>query len=123
MTGLLRNLLNRLRSRPPVRTVRVSHKDLSLLKGDREYAHFAWDEVLEVVTFKRDLLTYDDIRLGFRLADGWLEVSEDAQGWSEMTQEMHRQFPEIPPDWYMTVMFPAFETCYRVLFKRELHRA
>ena len=32
---------------------------------------------------------------------------------------MQRQFPDIPTDWYVTVMFPAFETCYRVLYKRE----
>ena len=70
MTGFLRNLMNRLRARPPARTVRVSDRDLSLLMGDREYDHFAWDEVLEIVTFKRDLLTYDDICLAFRINDG-----------------------------------------------------
>ena len=119
MIGFLRNLVNRLRARPPVQTVRVSDRDLSLLTGDREYDHFAWDEILEIVTFKRDLFTYDDIRLAFRLDDGWLEVSEDALGWPELTEEMQRRFQDIPTDWYTTVMFPPFETCYRVLYKRD----
>lgn len=119
MIGFLRHLLNRLRSRPTVQTVRVSNRVVSLLIGDREYDHFRWDEILEIVTFKRDLFIHDDIRLAFRLDHGWLEVGEDAQGWSELTEQMRRQFPEIPTDWYTTVMFPPFETCYRLLYKRE----
>jgi hypothetical protein len=31
---------------------------------------------------------------------------------------MARQIPGIPANWYFDVMTPAFETNYRVLFKR-----
>jgi hypothetical protein len=84
----------------------------------QETLRFRWGEVREVVTFKRDFGVYDDIRLAFRLAGGWVEVSEESEGWSALTEAMARHLPGIPAEWYSEVMSPAFETNDRVLFKR-----
>jgi hypothetical protein len=69
-----------------------------LLEGDRQYAEIVRNEVQEVVTFKVDCGTYDDIRLAFRVSDHWIEVSEDAEGWSDLSSALGRYFPTIPPD-------------------------
>jgi len=79
---------------------------------------FRWADVREVVTFKRDFLTWDNVRLEFRVADGWVEVSEESAGWPALPEAMARHVPGIPAEWYSEVMFPAFATNYRVLFKR-----
>ena len=119
MTSLLRRLIGRLCWRQPTRAVRVSDDGLMLVDGDRSLGHFAWDEVAEIVTFKRDLGIVDDIRLAFRVEHAWVEVSEDDDGWAELTNAVARHFPAVPPDWLQSVMFPPFEACERVIFARE----
>jgi hypothetical protein len=84
----------------------------------QEPLRFRWDEVREVVTFKRDFGVRDDVRLAFRLADDWVEVSEEDEGWSALAEAMAKHLPGIPAEWYLEVMTPAFETNYRVLFSR-----
>jgi hypothetical protein len=118
MAAFLRDLVSGLRWKPSALTVRVSDECVMLLEGDRQCARVVWNDVREVVTFKRDLLTYDDICLAFRVDDGWVVISEDAEGWSALTSALVHRFPTIAPDWYQTVMLPPFATCYRVLFAR-----
>jgi hypothetical protein len=121
VTKLIRLLAGRLlpRRRQPFQTLHVSGDSVSINQTDQEPIQFRWAEVLEIATFKRDFFTYDDIRLAFRFADGWLEISEESEGWCEVAVAMAKYFPEIPPEWYFEVMRPAFETNYRVLFKHE----
>jgi hypothetical protein len=109
----------RLRPQTPALAVRVSSEGVALFEGGRQCAQFAWSEVQEVVTFKRDCLIYDDIRLGFRIGDGWIEISEDVEGWSDLTAAIARHFPAAPTGWYAYVMLPPLETCYRLLYKRD----
>jgi hypothetical protein len=119
MIAFFSNLASRLLPKPPKPAVRVSEEDVTLLEGDRTRERFAWGEVREVVTFKRDCGIYDDIRLAFRIDDDdWIEVSEEAEGWSDLTAAVERHFPSVPTDWYWTVMLPPFETRYRVLYER-----
>lgn len=90
---------------------------LLLLDGPH-VARVWWDEVREIVTFKRDLFSFDMICLAFRLSnDEWVEVWEDDPGFPAMTAHLPARFPTIPADWYQQVMFPPFETCERVLWR------
>jgi hypothetical protein len=112
----LRNLVHRLHRKPPIISVRVSDDGVTLFDGDQPSSEFAWNDVSEVVTFKRDLGTYDDICLGFRIDERWIEISEDIEGWGALTSALRARFPTIPADWYGAVMLPPFATCYRVLY-------
>ncbi len=118
MLAFLRDWISRFRSKPFAQGVQVSGGDVTLFEGGRQYARFTWDEIREIATFKRDRGTHDDIRLAFRTDDHWLEVSEAAEGWSDLSAAIRRRFPTIPGNWYETVMLPPFETCYRVLYER-----
>jgi hypothetical protein len=118
MLAFVRDLVRRLRPKPSAQAVQVSDEYITLLKGDQEYAQVNWNEVQEVVTFKRDLVIFDDTCLAFCAEDRWVVISEDAKGWLDLSSALGRRFPTIPPDWYETVMLPAFATCYRVLYER-----
>ncbi len=117
-----RNFWSRLRPKPPAFKILTDEEKFQLLEGDRTRSQFSWSEVQEVVTFKLDCWIYDDIRLAFRVRENWIEVSEEIEGWADLSAEIARQFPEIPPDWLSTVMLPTFETCYRVLYKRTIDK-
>lgn len=80
-----------------------------------------WADVREIVTYKEDLLSYDNICLAFRLSDedDWLVVDEEGEGFKDLAEAMKKQFPNVPSDWHSEVMFPAFVTNYRVLWNQE----
>ncbi len=82
-----------------------------------EPLRFWWDDIVEIQTYKIDLLIYDDICLAFQAAGWWHEISERDIGFSQLTKAMHDRFPSIDPQWYFTVMHPAFEPNQRTLWK------
>ena len=77
----------------------------------------AWRSVRTIATYKRDLVTYDDIRLAFKLADdSWVEVSEEEPGFPSLVEAIERRCPGVPRDWFSAVMVPAFVKNYRILW-------
>lgn len=79
---------------------------------------FHWGEIGAIETYKVDLVTTDEIRLAFKVADSWHEVSEADEGFMPLAKAMSMQFPTIPETWYLDVMLPAFATNQRTLWKR-----
>jgi hypothetical protein len=77
-----------------------------------------WGEIDEILTFKIDLGTIDDIRLAIHYSAGWYELSEEDEGFKEVCEQIERRFPSIPETWFLDVMLPAFAPNHRVLWKR-----
>lgn len=119
MWSRLRNLVKERLSGPPTYSVAADRSGVVISTSDGSPPRqFAWDDVDEVTTFKRDLATYDVICLSFN-ADGlWHEVWESDDGWEQLVERMHVVFPSIPPDWYAEVMLPAFAPSHRSLWQR-----
>jgi hypothetical protein len=69
-----------------------------------------WDEVTELVTFKRDYGATDQVCLGIRRgeADDYVVLEEDNAAWSQVTAELEARFP-LPAGWLEAVMEPPFE--------------
>jgi hypothetical protein len=98
--------------------MQLTEDGVSIHHRRRPVISFRWQDVGEIVTFKRDFFTWDDIRLAFHITDGWVEMSEQWDRWTDVCMEMARRFPTIPERWYFEVMLPPFETCYRTLYRR-----
>ena len=66
----------------------------------------------EIFAFKRDMLTFDTIRLGFRVSDDgtFCEIDEDIPGFGELQAEVERRFDMVDKNWWSKVAFPAFAT-------------
>jgi hypothetical protein len=100
-------------------TVRSDDAGVTLFPlGDHESISFQWPDVDEIRTYKRDLFTTDMICLAFLVADRWIEISEDDDGFTALTEMMAAKFPAIPVDWYAEVMQPTFAMNERTLWKR-----
>ena len=78
-----------------------------------------WENVVEIQVFKVDLVTSDDIRLTFLVGETHCEISESWEGFSDVTQEMHRRYPSIAEDWHSNAIHPAFATKQKTLWKRR----
>lgn len=95
------------------------HDDgFSLRKGSDELFSMKWQDIREVVAFKRDELTSDCICLSFRASSGdeYFEVNEEMEGFILLSVEMMRHIPSISPDWFDAVMQPPFATSSTRLF-------
>ena len=98
--------------RRPKEEIRATSEGFEVRRGERELFRVRWDEVREIVTFKRDLITTDCVCLGFRTSDQevYFEVNEEIAGFVLLTDEMIRRFPSIDPDWFGSVTQPPFAT-------------
>jgi hypothetical protein len=76
-----------------------------------------WDAVERIVTYKIDLLTFDEIRVQFDFAGGSVTVTEESPGFPEFMQEVVRRFPSAA-NWHARVSQPAFATNRTLLFDR-----
>lgn len=73
-----------------------------------------------IATYKLDLFAVDTIVIAFETRErpGFaLEVWEECLGFRALFATLHSEF-DVDPEWYGTVMLPAFATNYRVLFER-----
>lgn len=79
-----------------------------------------WHEVRAIRTFKRDLMCYDMICLSYQLTDkSWIETWETNEGFLTVAEQARAVFPDIPEDWYNTVMMPPFATNDALLYCRD----
>jgi hypothetical protein len=106
--------------RPLPQRVVLSDQGFQLYPGDASHAAASvlWDDVIEIRTYKWDMFSYDDICLAFTTnGESWTEVSEEADGWVDLGRAMCERFTDVPANWLLEVMTPAFETNLRVLYR------
>jgi hypothetical protein len=120
MPRKLVQFLTRLRRKAfPVR-IDITARGFDVYEGDRQVASVAWDDVDEIVAFKRDMLTWDLVCLEFVLRgrDRACEVNDDAAEFWNLVKHVKEVFPESVQDWERLVVKPAFATNLTVIFKR-----
>jgi len=100
--------------------IQCTDRGIAVELDSGQSASLQWHDVCEIVTYKRDLFSYDQICLAFRTAvdNEWTEIWESDEGFEEACRVVRERFPSVPEDWYSTVMLPPFETCRRVLYQR-----
>jgi hypothetical protein len=107
--------------RPRTPEIVVGPDGFSIVDRGRPVVHVNWPAVKEIFVLKRDLVTYDTIRLCFRVSDdeSHYEVDEDWAGYEELCEEVERRFELCEPDWRSTVAFPPFATNLTTLWRAE----
>jgi hypothetical protein len=76
-----------------------------------------WCMVRRITGYKMDLLTWDEIRMEFALAN-WssVVVTEESPGFPQFMQEVERRFPAVA-DWHGRISQPPFAPRTTVLFE------
>jgi hypothetical protein len=77
-----------------------------------------WTDIAEIVGFKIDRFTTDEIRLSFRGSKGeWLaEISEECPGFDVVAAEMVARFPSTS-QWHAVLSKPAFARNETTLYR------
>lgn len=81
--------------------------------------HIAWDDISQIIAFKVDLFSIDEIRLQIHLSDKTsIEFGEEIPGWFQFLLRSKEQFPEIDPLWEVDISNPAFERKETIIYKK-----
>ena len=92
--------------------IRVLEHGFAVDRDGMELFFVRWSDVLEIVTFKKDLITTDCVCLAFRRAtsDTYAEVNEEIPGFGKLADELPRRFSDVPEDWFARIAQPPFAT-------------
>jgi hypothetical protein len=83
----------------------------------KEYLYL-WEQVTEIIAYKQDLLTTDEICLDIVLPGFMFTLTESDAEWDVLTKSMEETFPSIDADWFSKVMLPAFATNAMTIYKK-----
>jgi hypothetical protein len=82
-----------------------------------EFFIVRWVDVTRVISFKRDLFTYDLICLQLSWSGGSLLFHEEIAGWYQFVHHLNADLPVLEK-WEEKVMFPAFATNETVVYQK-----
>ena len=82
----------------------------------------AWQEVVRIEVFKRDLYVVDLICLSLFLSDNKsVEIDEEMEGWDSVVDKLPEYLPGCQKfaEWFQVVAIPAFKTNDTVIYQRD----
>lgn len=92
------------------------------LKQDRGEKVVAWQDVVRIDAFKRDLYVVDLICLRILLDDNaTVEIDEEMEGWDSLVDNLPEYLPgcERFSEWFDKVAYPPFKPKLTVIYRRK----
>ena len=95
----------------------VSDTGISVSRYQTPTVHFSWNDIEEIVAFKRDLYIHDQICLGISIKgqDTFIPLEEDNACWPAVVQVLEEHFT-LPENWQELVMQPPFGAEWTLLW-------
>jgi len=116
----LKSFINSVRRKPTRTIIRVQPSDRGFVavRRDGQVEELHWSKVERIITYKVDCFAHDMIWLAFeqRGHDEAIQIPEEAEGFADLMAALGKAFPQIDPEWYFTVMEPAFAEDFTVLY-------
>ena len=73
-----------------------------------------WAEIETITAYRRELISYDMLCLGCRLADGSvIELWEESSGFAGVLAQMAKLFGDVPDTWYEQTTTSASVVLFR----------
>ncbi len=81
-----------------------------------------WSDLKEVVAFKQDMFTYDNLVFGFRIEekDEYHFVDEEATGFYDLESALVQHLEGFDQDWMEKVALPAFAMNWHTVYGSPL---
>jgi hypothetical protein len=92
------------------RRIEFNASGFAVVDNGKQLEFVAWSSIREIIAYKEDRFSVDDICLGFGTDDpnAFSRVTEDYIGYKEFLTELEGRFAGIRKDWFKEVAFPAF---------------
>ena len=105
---------------PDLGSLLADDASLKLAPTNGSIITIAWTSIVEIRAFKKDLLTTDLVCLELHIngVEGVYVIHEEMAGYQRAVEAMERFLPGFTTDCCQSVVFPAFETNYRTVWKK-----
>ena len=93
------------------------------LKNEKGELVIAWQDVVRVEAFKRDLYAIDLICLAFFFRDDKaMEINEEVDGWESLVSRLPEYLPGCQKfeEWFQVVALPAFKPNNTTIYQRNV---
>jgi hypothetical protein len=80
-----------------------------------------WDDIDELVAYKADMYTFDEIRMDIVYGGMAITITEETPGWHQFVLKTKKVFPSILQDWDSKIIYPPFATNLTELSKKKDH--
>lgn len=89
------------------------------IKTGNVITHYKWKDIEAIFAYKEDIVTTDNICLDIFTNDGCcLKLSEETPYWRAFNDLLTEKLSEIPENWEMEIVVPAFETKLTMLYDK-----
>ncbi|HEX2628690.1 MAG TPA: hypothetical protein VHM26_06760 [Chitinophagaceae bacterium] len=78
------------------------------ISGKKGEISHSWNEITDIVTYKIDMLTTDEICLDISFSESIFTLTESHPSWEEFITIMQNELPSIDPGWWGKVVHPPF---------------
>ena len=78
-----------------------------------------WSDISSLTGYKIDLFTTDEICLDIVWQGYQMTITEETPGWYQFVERTKAIFPDIPKDWDINIIHPAFAENRTVIYQRE----
>ena len=78
-----------------------------------------WAEIKEILAYKVDLLTVDEIRMDIITNSATVTISEETPGYLYFKEKIKLIFPDLDKNWESKVLKPAFAENITTIYKRK----
>lgn len=80
----------------------------------------AWDDITQLNVYKTDLMTTDRIDMEIVYGGKSFIINEEIPGWYQFIIKTKEIFPSIPKEWDVDIIWPAFATNYKTIYKKDM---
>lgn len=77
-----------------------------------------WSDIDQINTYKKDVVIYDLAVIDIISEGHVLTINEESPGWFQLVLKLKEVFQEIPKDWDINIMQPAFEENFTIIYKK-----
>jgi hypothetical protein len=82
--------------------------------------HLRWGDIGKIAAWKKDVLAYDIVCLGFQAADrdDFFYCDEHQDGWDTLVGELKNRFDVQSHEWLPQVLRPPFQEKFTIVWRR-----
>lgn len=78
-----------------------------------------WLEIAEIIAYKVDLMTYDEVRLDIKCSGQILTIDEESENWDKLCSRLSLLFPMIDIKWLGKVIQQPFKANRTILYQNS----
>ncbi len=78
-----------------------------------------WSDIKQINAYKKDVYVYDLVVMEIVIGENILTINEETPGWFQLIIKLKEVFQDIPKDWDIKIIQPAFAENFTNIYNRS----